>query len=102
MGSGTEMSLLKRWDRRNQRMAEWQLHSPGEKHREGGKAAAGVMVCALLLALFRRELPRLIGVASYFVIFGVFVATCLVLEVIRQRRKRLAWEEAQRRAPEKS
>ena len=96
------MSLLKRWDTRNQRIAEWQLHGPGEKPRDEGWFAGIVVGVALLIAVFRRDLPGLIGSTWTLVLLGGFAAICFVGEFIRQRRKRLAWEEARRRGREKS
>lgn len=96
------MSLLKRWDTRNQRIAEWQLHGSGEKPRDEGWFAGIAVGVALLVAVFRRDLPGLIGSTWTLVLLGGFAAICFVGEFIGQRRKRLAWEEARRRGREKS
>ena len=97
LGTGPSMSWLERWDRRNQRTAEWHRQAAREKPQtERSFFRIAVWVVVLLVALFRRDMRDLIGFAWTLAILGGLGTVCFVGAFLDQRRKRRAWESAQR------
>ena len=92
---------LERWDRRNQRILEWQQHQYEEERR--GKLARpawkGILAGAVALAalkLLRRPLEDLVGTWGLAGIFWIACGAYLWVAVAGQRRRRRAWEASRR------
>jgi hypothetical protein len=90
------MSLLERWDRRNQRTAEWQRHVANEeahKRRSPSWIVLGGFI--LLVTLLRRVVSRYIGFGWTMTILAALTVACFAMVIVDARRKRRAWEASQ-------
>ena len=88
---------LERWDRRNQRILEWQQHLYEEERRGQLRRPAwkGILAAAVVLAALKLLWPPLedlVGIWWMTGIFWVAVGAYLWVATAEQRRRRRAWE----------
>lgn len=87
------MGLLEDWDRRNQRTADWQLHSANERLKKGRSLRWPVVAgLGLSVVLLRRILSHFVGFEWTMTVLLTVSVGCFVGVVVQQRRKRRAWE----------
>jgi hypothetical protein len=89
------MGMLERWDRRNQRSAEWQneVGRPNPNPRYG-RTIGVVFVGMCVLSIARRLVVPPIGAGAWLALVVVFGGMCSGIAIAQQNRQLREWEKS--------